>query len=193
MIKIGLTGSIGMGKSTTAKMFADEGIPVWDADAAVARLYSINGAGTEAIKQVAPEAIGMAGVDRVHLKALIKRDPAFLATLENIIHPLVSDDRNQFLTENTTAEFVLFDIPLLFENGTNSQMDKVVVVSAPADLQKQRVLSRGTMDEDTFNIILSKQMPDKVKRERADFVIETTSIEHARKQVQNILNDLRGQ
>jgi dephospho-CoA kinase len=191
MIKIGLTGSIGMGKSTTAQMFSEEGIPVWDADAAVIRLYSRDGSGTKEIAKIAPNAVGEAGVNRAELKALIKRNPEFLEDLEAIVHPLVAKDREQFFAANMDAKAILLDIPLLFENGTEDQMDVVVVVSTSAEAQKERVMARGTMDEDTFSLILSKQMPDAEKRKRADYVIETTSIEHARKQVQNILTEIR--
>lgn len=191
MIKIGLTGSIGMGKSTTAKMFRDEGVPTWDADAAVARLYSKNGAAVSKIAALAPTAVDENGVNKTALKALIKQDSQFLKTLEAIVHPLVAQDRDQFLQENSNAEIVLLDIPLLFENDSDRQMDIVVVVSAPADIQKARVLSRGTMDEETFNLILAKQMPDEDKRSKADYVIETISIDQARDQVKVILNDIR--
>ena len=191
MIKIGLTGSIGMGKSTTAKMFADEGIPVWDADAAVSRLYASDGAATNAIRAIAPEAVDEDGVNKDMLKILIRRNSKFLKGLEAIVHPLVASDRDSFLNKHQSDEIVLLDIPLLFENGSEDQMDIVVVVSAPVDVQRHRVMSRGSMDEDTFNLILSKQMPDAEKRKRAAYVIETTSIEHAREQVQNILRQIR--
>lgn len=191
MIKIGLTGSIGMGKSTTAQMFADEGIPVWDADAAVARLYSKGGLGCDAILEFAPEAVSDDGVSREALKGLIKHNSGLLEQLEAVIHPLVARDREHFFDKHQTEEIVLLDIPLLFENGSEQQMDVVVVVSTSADIQKQRVLARGTMDEATFELILSKQLPDADKRKRADHVIETTSIEYAREQVQNILQDIR--
>ena len=189
---IGLTGSIGMGKSTTAKMFADEGIPIWDADAAVTRLYVKNGEGARALAAVAPEAVGENGVDKSKLKTLIKQNSSLLPRIEKIIHPLVAKDRDDFLAEHSDTEIVLLDIPLLFENGTDSRMDYVVVVSVNSETQRTRVLERGTMDEDTFNMIRSKQMPDAEKRQRADFVIETTTIEHARQQVQNILEEIRG-
>jgi dephospho-CoA kinase len=174
-------------------MFSDEGIPVWDADAAVGRLYAKDGAGTAEIRQIAPQAVTDRGVDKTVLKALIKQDSRFLKKLEAIIHPLVAKDREEFFQDNKSAEIVLLDIPLLFENGTEDHMDVVIVVSTTADVQKQRVLSRGTMDEDTFNLILSKQMPDAQKRQRADHVIQTTSIENARKQVQKILHYIRSQ
>ena len=192
MKKIGLTGSIGMGKSTTAKMFADEGVPVWDADAAVGRLYAKGGAGTRALGAIVPAAIGKNGVDKSKLKALIKQDSSLLSKIEEIVHPLVAKDRDEFLANNSDAELVLLDIPLLFENGTESQMDYVVVVSVDPETQKNRVLERGTMDEDTFNLIRAKQMPDAEKRHRANYVIETTTIEYARQQVQDILRGIKG-
>jgi dephospho-CoA kinase len=192
-VLIGLTGSIGMGKSTTAKMFKEAGIPVWDADAAVSQLYAADGLGTKALEQLAPQAITEDGVDKEHLKALIKRDPSFLKKLEAIIHPLVSNNRNDFIEAHSNTAMVLLDIPLLFENGSDVEMDNVIVVTVPAEIQKQRVMDRGTMDEATFNLILSKQTPDAEKRAKADFVIETTSLESARLQVQNIIEKIRGQ
>ena len=190
-IILGLTGSIGMGKSTTAQMFADAGLPVWDADAAVSRLYAKNGQGSEALKFLTPSAINDQGVSKNQLKKLIRQDPALLEKIESIIHPLVAKDRRDFIQLNSFAEMVLLDIPLLFENDTQRMMDFVIVVSVSPEVQRQRVMARGTMELSTFEMILSKQMPDEEKRQRADFVIETTSIESARRQVQNILTQIR--
>lgn len=190
---VGLTGSIGMGKSTTAKMFSDLDIPVWDADAAVNRLYLRNGAGAGAIAKLVPEAVDVNGVDRTVLKTLIQQDSTLLGKIENLIHPLVALDRQEFLDSHKTSEIVLLDIPLLFEKGSEDLFDKIVVVSVSAHLQRERVLARGTMNETTFEMILSKQLADEDKRARADYIIETTTIEHARRQVHSIVSDLRGQ
>ena len=187
---IGLTGSIGMGKSTTAAMFAEAGIAVWDADAAVHRLYAPGGRAVAPIRALRPEAIRDGGVDREALKAWIAADPGALAKIEAAVHPLVADDRAAFIAA-TRADIVLFDIPLLFEAGAASEVDVVVVVSAPADVQRKRVLERDRMDEATFETILAKQMPDAEKRARADFVIETVEMDAAREQVQKVIAAVR--
>ncbi|GGD21530.1 dephospho-CoA kinase [Sinisalibacter lacisalsi] len=187
---IGLTGSIGMGKTTTAQMFAEAGIPVWDADAAVHRLYAAGGPAVEPIKVLCPEAVIDGAVDRTALKTWIKRDSTALPRIEAIVHPLVGADRSQFLAD-TEAEIVVVDVPLLFETGAQDMVDATVVVSAPADVQRERVLERGTMDPETFENILAKQVPDAEKRAMADYVIETTSVEQARTQVQAVLEDIR--
>ncbi|MEQ9247473.1 dephospho-CoA kinase [Roseovarius confluentis] len=189
--KLGLTGSIGMGKSTTAKLFAENGCAVWDADAAVHRLYARGGAAVAPIGRAFPTAVKDGSVSRDRLKALIAEDPHDLETIESIVHPLVARDRAAFLA-GTDADITVLDIPLLFETGGDAQMDATVCVTVSAETQKDRVLARGTMTEDQFNAILSKQMPDEEKRARADFVIVTDTLEHARVQVQNILKDIRG-
>ncbi|WP_224824271.1 dephospho-CoA kinase [Cognatishimia sp. MH4019] len=189
---IGLTGSIGMGKSTTAAMFAAHGVPVWDADAAVHRLYAKGGAAVAPLAEALPAAIEGDAVSRDRLKALISDDPDTLRKIEAIVHPLVAADRAEFL-ETHKGQLVLLDIPLLFETGANTRVDKIVVVSAPSDVQRARVLERGTMTEAQFDTILAKQLPDAEKRDRADYVVETTSIEAAERQVAAILDDLRGQ
>ncbi|NIY71439.1 dephospho-CoA kinase [Marivivens donghaensis] len=187
--KLGLTGSIGMGKSTTAKMFRDEGVPVWDADATVHKLYGIGGAAVDPVGNTYPSAIRDGAVDRNALKSLISEDPTVLKTLETIVHPLVAADRAEFLA-TTDAPLVVFDIPLLFETGADSWLDSVLVVTAPADVQKDRVLSRGTMTEEQFAQILARQMPDAEKRERADHLIETLTLDGTRQDVRNLIAEL---
>lgn len=188
--KLGLTGSIGMGKSTTAKLFAEEGCDVWDADAAVHRLYSVGGAAVAPMAALFPQAIVDGAVDRGALKGIISSDATALAEIENIVHPLVAQDRQAFL-DQATADVVVFDIPLLFEGAGAEMMDATVVVSAPADVQRSRVMERGTMTEAQFEHILSKQMPDAEKRARADYIVETTTLDAARDQVRAILGDIR--
>lgn len=189
--KIGLTGSIGMGKSTVAGFFLKEGVAVWDADAAVHKLYQKNGAGVAAIASIAPTAIVKDAVDRAKLSAEIKSDPSLLKKIEDIIHPLVAQDRTLFI-ETTDAQFALCDIPLLFENGMEADFDTIVVVTASADTQRKRVLARDGMTPDKFEFILSRQMPDEEKRKRADFIVETDgTFDDTRDQVLKILTDLR--
>ena len=187
---VALTGSIGMGKSTTAAMFAEEGVPVWDADAAVSRLYASGGAGGSAVAALHPEALRPDGsVDREALRSRVVGDPGALRALEAAIHPLVAADREAFLGR-TDAPVVRLDIPLLFETGGESLADTVVVVSAPAETQRARVLAREGMTPERLNAILSRQVPDAEKRERADHVVETVTLEGARAAVRRILEGL---
>ncbi|WP_424974705.1 dephospho-CoA kinase [Dinoroseobacter sp. S124A] len=192
MIKIGLTGSIGMGKSTTAAMFAARGVPVWDADAAVHRLYSPDGAGAEAISRLFPSAVTAEGVDRSILKTEIARDPSALKSIEAVIHPLVAADRAAFVAEAEAsgAKAVLLDIPLLFETGSADQMDLVVVVSASPEAQRARVLARPGMTEAQFDTILAKQTPDAEKRARADIVISSETLDSAEAGVDTVMQHL---
>jgi len=175
---LGLTGSIGMGKSTTAGFFAAAGLPVWDADAAVHRLYSVGGSAVAPIAALWPNTKVGGIIDRTALKSIIAADPSVLAQIEAIVHPLVAADRAQFLA-TATADIVVFDIPLLFEKGTEGDMDATLLVTAPADLQRARVMARPGMTETQFQTILARQMPDADKRARAAHIIETLSLEAA--------------
>jgi dephospho-CoA kinase len=189
--RLGLTGSIGMGKSTTAAMFAAEGVPVWDADAAVHRLYEPGQPGARAVERLFPGALDADGrVDRAALRQVLRVDAGALDRLNAAIHPLVAQDRAAFLDLHAKAEIVLLDIPLLYEAGLARQCDAVAVVSAPAEVQRARVLARG-MSEADLDLILSRQMPDVEKRARADHVIPTTSLEAARAAVKDVLATLR--
>ena len=187
---LGLTGSIGMGKSTTARLFADAGCQVWDADAAVHRLYAPGGAAVAPMSEVFPEAILDGGIDRARLKEILARDKDALKQIEAIVHPLVAEDREAF-KRRATSDILVFDIPLLFETGGDTRMDGVAVVSVDAETQKARVLERGTMTEAQFEMIRAKQMPDAEKRARATWVIVTDTLDHARTQVQAVIAEIR--
>jgi len=194
MITVGLTGSIGMGKSTVTRMFADEGAVVWNADDAVHRLYAKGGAGVSAIGARFPQAVVDGAVDRDILSRFALDDAAALADLEAIIHPLVSADRAAFLDSAARegVDIAVLDIPLLFEKGYEKFFDAVVVVSAPADIQKARVMARPGMTEKKFRSILMKQTPDAEKRRRADFVIDTgVSLDATREQARAVLAALK--
>jgi dephospho-CoA kinase len=173
MIRLGLTGSIGMGKSTVAAMFAARGVPVFDADAAVHRLQGPGGRLVAAIEAAFPGTTGADGVDRAALGKAVLGDRAALQRLEALVHPAVAEERGAFLQANAQAPLVLLDIPLLFETGGEAQVDKIAVVSAPADVQRARVLARPGMTDERFAAILARQTPDTEKRRRADFVIDT--------------------
>jgi dephospho-CoA kinase len=187
---IGLTGSIGMGKSTTADMFRTLGVAVWDADHSVHHLYSSSTQAIEAISNLCPAATVSGIVDRDVLTSWIKSTPDGLKQIEAVIHPLLAKNRQEFL-ESNPGKIVVLDVPLLFETGLYKNVDCVVVVSAPADVQRKRVLGRPNMTSERFEQILSKQLPDTDKRERADFVIETTSLETAQADVKKLLNLIR--
>ena len=188
MIKIALTGSIGMGKSTVAKMFEQAGVPLFDADAEVRRLQAAGGALVGAIGERFPGAVREGAVDRDALSALVVGKPDELAALEAIVHPAVHEAREQFIADHPDAAALLFEIPLLFETGAAGEFDKVVVVSAPAEVQRQRVLSRPGMTAQKLDALLARQIPDADKRARADFVIDTgRSLAETARQVEQIL------
>ncbi|WOC16069.1 dephospho-CoA kinase [Pseudochrobactrum sp. MP213Fo] len=194
MIKIGLTGSIGMGKSTTAQFFSDAGIPVYDADAVVHQLY--NGEAVPLIAEAFPDAVRSGNVDRKILADLVFNNPERLRLLENIVHPLVHAKEKLFLqqTQEQGAAIVVLDIPLLFETGGTGRVDKIVVVSAPYDIQKQRVLARDGMTEAKFEAILARQMPDSEKRAKADYIVDTShDKDDARRQVLELVTALNKQ
>ena len=188
--RLGLTGSIGMGKSTTAQMFRDLGIPVWDADATVHRLYSKGGAAVGPVSALFPQALVDGAISRDQLRSIIADDPNALTKIEQIVHPLVADDRRQFL-ESSSGDIIVLDIPLLFENGAERLFDAVLVVSAPPDVQMSRVLARAGMTLDRFQAILTRQMPDAEKRARADYVIETLTLDGTRKAVESLVHQIR--
>ena len=193
MIVLGLTGSIGMGKSTVAAMFAEEGVPVFDSDAIVHRLQGPEGALVEEIETHFPGTTGEAGVDRTSLAEAVLGDTAKLRKLESLIHPAVAREREAFLEANSDAPVVVLDIPLLFEKVGTGLTDKVAVVSAPPEIQRARVLARPGMSEAKFEKILAHQMPDEEKRKRADFVIPTGGeYEETRQAVRRILACLAG-
>ncbi len=188
--RLGLTGSIGMGKSTTARLFADMGCAVWDADAAVHRMYSENGAAIAPMHDIVPDAIIDGTVSRPILRDLIAVDPTLLKKIEAIVHPLVAKDRQIFF-ESADADIAVFDIPLLFEMGTETSMDAVVCVSIPPKTQQNRVLERGTMSLEQFEQIRAKQMPIADKMARSDYVVVTDTMDHAREQVSKIVMQIR--
>jgi dephospho-CoA kinase len=194
MVVIGLTGSIGMGKSTTAAMFAAEGVPVYDADAEVHAAYAKGGHAVAPLEAAFPGVTVDGAVDRAKLGARVLGDPEALKRLEQVVHPLLGGRRTSFFTEAAAkgADIVVLDIPLLFETGGERTMDAVVVVSAPADVQRKRVLERPGMDAVKLDAILARQMADVEKRARAHFIVDTSQgLELAREQVRTILQTLR--
>ena len=194
MIILGLTGSIGMGKSTTAQMFIDAGVPVYDSDAAVHALYASGGAAVALVDAAFPGVVVDGAIDRTRLSQAVVGNAEALAVLESIVHPLVGAHRIGFFEDAQAqgADVVVLDIPLLYETGGDKKVDKVVVVSAPVDLQRERVLARPGMDVAKFEAILARQTPDAEKRARADFVIDTgQGLDHAREQVRDVLTRLR--
>ncbi|WP_274626877.1 dephospho-CoA kinase [Arvimicrobium flavum] len=193
MIVLGLTGSIGMGKSTTANMFRELGVPVHDSDEAVHRLYA--GPAAAAIEAAFPGTVVDGVVDRAKLTARVIGNPEALRRLESIIHPLVRADADAFLARyrEAGAPMAVLDIPLLFETGGEHRVDRIVVVTAPPEVQRERVLARPGMTEEKFAAILAKQVPDAEKRRRADFIVDTAQgMEPARRAVAAIVHSLRG-
>jgi dephospho-CoA kinase len=193
MIRLGLTGSIGMGKSTVAAMFAEEGVPVFDADAIVHRLQGPEGALVARIEAAFPGTTGSGGVDRTALAERVLGAPDELRRLEALVHPAVAQEREAFLTEHADAPLVVLDIPLLFETGGSDQVDRIAVVSAPPAIQRARVLGRPGMTPGKLDRILARQLPDSEKRKRADFVIVTQgSFDETRASVRRIIACLTG-
>jgi dephospho-CoA kinase len=193
MIVLGLTGSIGMGKSTTAKMFKEAGVPVHDSDETVHRLYA--GKAAPLIEEAFPGTVRDGAVDRAQLAAQVLGRPDAMKKLEAIIHPLVRADADAFVARHRDAgaPLVVLDIPLLFETGGRGRVDKVVVVTAPAEVQRERVLARPGMTEEKLDAILAKQVPDAEKRRQADFIIDSSQgLEAARAEVARIISDLTG-
>ena len=190
---LGITGSIGMGKSTVAGMFAELGVPVFDADAVVRSLQGSGGGLVESIEAAFPGTTGPDGVDRAKLGAAVFDDPAALARLEAIVHPAVRAARQAFLCEHADADLVVFDIPLLFEKGGADDVDAIAVVSAAPEVQSARVLARPDMTAERFQDVLALQMPDAEKRARADYVIDTgTALAETRKEVARLVEKLAG-
>ena len=188
---LGLTGSIGMGKSTTAKMFAEEGVPIWDADATVHALYAPGGAAVAPIDAAFPGAVVEGAVDRARLREILDADKSALSRLESIVHPLTTAAREAFIAVHSDADLVLLDIPLLFETGADAICDAVLVVSVPPHVQRERVLARGQMTEAQLDLILERQLPDAHKRARAHHVIETHTLEDTRTAVRNLIAEIR--
>ena len=188
MIKIALTGSIGMGKSTVAAMFEAAGVPVFDADAVVRALQAPGGGLVEKIGEMFPGCVRSGTLDRECLAAIVLSDREKLAALEGIVHPAVREARERFIAEHADAPALLFEIPLLFETGGDAEFDKVVVVSAPAEIQRARVLERTGMTAAKLDSILARQTPDEEKRARADFVVDTgTDLSTTESQIRDIL------
>ena len=188
MFRLGLTGSIGMGKSTTAGFFVELGVPVWDADAAVHRLYAAGGGAVGPLAVVWPDAVRGGAIDRTVLKSIIAADPTALPRIEGIVHPLVAADRAAF---DPGTDIAVYDIPLLFEKGTEADMDATLLVTAPPDVQRARVMARPGMTEAIFAAILARQMPDRDKRARATHIIETLGHDAARAGVAALVAYLR--
>ena len=187
---LGLTGSIGMGKSTTAGFFKDAGCDVWDADAAVHRLYAKQGAAVAPLSNLFPKALIEGAISRQVLKQELQKNPDLIGQLEAIVHPLVAQDRQKFI-DSAQSDILVFDIPLLFETGADVHMNAVICVTIDEKEQKKRVLERGTMNEEMFEQVKSRQWSNSQKCEKADFVILTDTLEHVHAQVESILAKLR--
>jgi len=191
---LGLTGSIGMGKTTTAEMFRDLSIAVWDADAAVHELYTSDRSTIEKIYDILPECVTSAGVDRNLLKNELLSNKDLFSKIENIVHPAIKEHRSAFIEacNISNQKLAVVDIPLLYEKKADQWLDAVLVVSIDEETQRKRVMSRNDMNEKTFDLILSKQLPDKIKRDRADYIIETNSIVYVQEQVQSLVKKILG-
>ncbi len=191
---LGLTGSIGMGKTTTAEMFRDLSIAVWDADAAVHELYTSDRSTIEKIYDILPECVTSAGVDRNLLKNELLSNKDLFSKIESIVHPAIKEHRSAFIEacNISNQKLAVVDIPLLYETKADQWLDAVLVVSIDEETQRKRVMSRNDMNEKTFDLILSKQLPDKIKRDRADYIIETNSIVYAQEQVQSLVKKILG-
>ena len=187
---LGLTGSIGMGKSTTAGFFKDAGCDVWNADAAVHRLYAKQGAAVAPLSNLFPKALIEGAISRKVLKQELQKNPDLIGQLEAIVHPLVAQDRQKFI-DSAQSDILVFDIPLLFETGADVHMNAVICVTIDEKEQKKRVLERGTMSEEMFEQVKSRQWSNSQKCEKADFVILTDTLEHVHAQVESILAKLR--
>lgn len=190
-VKLGLTGSIGMGKSTTAGFFREFGVPVWDADAEVHNLYAKDGGAVKPIKALVPLATVKGYVDRTALKVEIAKDQTLLGKIEAILKPLLAHSRQDFHNQHNKSPVMVFDIPLLFETDAESWMDYVLVVTAPEAVQRERIFERGTMTEDMLQTILSRQMPDNEKRALADYIFDTSrGKEHTKAEVKALISEL---
>jgi dephospho-CoA kinase len=190
MLILGLTGSIGMGKSTTAKLFAEAGVPVYDADATVHKLYE--GEAAAAIEAAFPGTTAGGKVDRARLSAQVVHDPAAIKRLEQIVHPMLGASRQKFLedAERSGAAVAVVDVPLLFETGGEKRVDAVVVVTTPPEIQRQRILARDNMTGEKLDAILARQLPDAEKRRRADFVVDTSNgLDPVRARIRDILTE----
>ncbi len=191
MLILGLTGSIGMGKSATAKLFAEAGVPVYDADAKVHQLYE--GEAVPAIEAAFPGTTADGKVDRKRLSARVVHDPAAIRQLEQIVHPMLGASRQKFFddVERSGAPVAVVDVPLLFETGGEKRVDAVVVVTTSRENQRERILSRGTMTNEAFDAILARQLPDAEKRKRADFIVDTShGLDPVRAQIKDILAEV---
>jgi dephospho-CoA kinase len=193
MLIIGLTGSIGMGKSETTRMFREEGVPVYDADAAVHQVYAKGGAAVQALEEAFPGVTRDGAVDRELLSKRILGDDEAVKKVGQIVYPKIGEIQREFMADAKAANepLVVLDIPLLFETSGGANVDKIVVVSAPSDMQRKRVLARAEMTEEKFEAILRRQMPDSEKREKADFIVDTgKGLEHAHARVREIIKEL---
>lgn len=193
MLIVGLTGSIGMGKSETTRMFREEGVPVYDADAAVHQVYAKGGAAVQALEEAFPGVTRDGAVDRELLSKRILGDDEAVKKVGQIVYPKIGEIQREFMADAKAADepLVVLDIPLLFETSGGANVDKIVVVSAPADMQRKRVLARAEMTEEKFEAILRRQMPDSEKREKADFIVDTgKGLEHAHARVREIIKEL---